>query len=140
MAEMIQELSINSNIENVYNALVEQDKLSKWWTNNVKAKPSIGSIAEFSFMGGQVIFKMEVTDLKSPKSVQWKCVGGPPEWPETNVSFTLRKQDNNTILRFEHGNWTVTDKSFGAINYQWAQYLKSLKDYVETGKGSPNTT
>jgi len=136
---MIQDVTIESKPDNVYSALVEQEKLAKWWTHSVKAEPKVGSTSEFGFYGGQVVFNMEVTDLQDGKSVQWKCTGGPPEWVNTDLSFTLTEKDATTVLRFKHGAWKSTEESYGMVNYQWAMYLKSLKDLVETGTGNPNT-
>ncbi len=140
MYEMIQEITIESNINNVYDALVEEEQLTQWWTHSVKTKPVIGSTSEFGFYGGQVVFKMTVIDLKKPKSVQWECVGGPPEWVDTKLSFTLKEHENRTVLRFKHLNWKSTENSFGMVNHSWALYLKSLKDFIETCTGAPNTT
>lgn len=140
MNEMIHEISIENDLNTVYNALVEEAQLSQWWTHSVKAEALIGSTSEFGFYGGQVVFKMTVLDLKKPKSVQWECVDGPPEWINTKLSFTLKEEGNNSILRFKHLNWKSTENSYGMVNYQWALYLRSLKDFIETGTGEPNTT
>lgn len=83
---------------------------------------------------------MDVTDLENGKSVAWKCASGPPEWVDTTLSFGLKTNDEGkTLLRFKHSDWKSTEQSFGMVNYQWAMYLKSLKDFVETGTGQPNT-
>jgi hypothetical protein len=56
------------------------------------------------------------------------------------VKFNLKQEDSGTFIRFVHSDWKSTDNMFGPVNYQWALYLKSLKEFVETGKGEPNTS
>ncbi|OLS26417.1 MAG: hypothetical protein HeimC3_09670 [Candidatus Heimdallarchaeota archaeon LC_3] len=138
MADMIHVVAINEKQEKIFRALTQQDGLAKWWTFSAKAEPKEGSIAEFGFYGGQVVFKMKITQLKTPEKVEWECVEGPPEWVNTKLSFQLSTGENGTNLRFIHGNWQSTENMFGGVNYQWALYLLSLKKYVETGTGEPN--
>ncbi|MHA1984246.1 MAG: SRPBCC family protein [Candidatus Hodarchaeales archaeon] len=140
MADMIHGVTIESDIKKVYSALINQEELNKWWTHDVKAEPKVDSVLEFGFMSHQVVFKMKVLDLKDFESVTWACIEGPPEWKNTNVKFNLKQEDSGTFLRFVHSDWKSTDNMFGPVNYQWALYLKSLKEFVETGKGEPNTS
>jgi hypothetical protein len=41
------------------------------------------------------------------------------------------------IRRFAHSGWRTVTDMFAACNYDWAQFLASLKSYCETGTGTP---
>ena len=51
----------------------------------------------------------------------------------------MKPSEHGTKLRFGHHNYATTEGSFATVSYTWATYLTSLKNYLETGKGSPNT-
>ena len=69
--------------------------------------------------------------------VEWKCLEADPEWIETFIAFELEEKDDQTILRFTHGNWKKDTDFYATCNYHWGHYMKSIKDYCETGKGQP---
>lgn len=39
-------------------------------------------------------------------------------------------------LRFSHIGWKKETDLFAECNYHWGLYIKSLKTYIETGKGN----
>jgi hypothetical protein len=41
---------------------------------------------------------------------------------------------------FRHEGFARTDEDYHQIRENWRYYLTSLKDYLETGKGNPNST
>jgi len=49
MAEIKHLLMIQASAEKVYQAITEETGLAAWWTEEVKAKPEVNSIAEFIF-------------------------------------------------------------------------------------------
>ena len=145
MAEIIHALAINSNKEKIYEALTTKNGLSSWWTNDVKVEAKVGSTSEFGFYGHKAIHYMKILDLKPSSEIKWSCEKSPiEEWNQTEIAFHIKDYDpkNPFIpnLQFVQSGFKSTDKNYGAINFNWAKFLTSLKDYVETGKGTPNTT
>ena len=136
MAEIRHFLNIKSSPEKVYRAITEQEGLASWWTRETIAKPQIGSIAEFKF-GDRYHNKMRVIRLVPHKIVEWECLMGDKEWIGTTFRFELIPDKENTNLRFTHGKWKEMTDFFASCNFQWGHYMRSLKDYCETGKGEP---
>ncbi|MCH7963746.1 MAG: SRPBCC domain-containing protein [Bacteroidetes bacterium] len=129
-------LVIKAVAEKVYTALSKTEGLCGWWTVEAKADERVGGTAEFIF-GERYYNKMKITNLLNSKKVEWKCLEGDKEWIGTTFLFDLEEKDESTILRFSHNNWKEETDFFASCNYNWGYYLKSLKQYCETGEGTP---
>jgi len=136
MAEIKHYLEINTQPQKVYNALTEQKGLAGWWTEETTAEPQVGTIAEFKF-GEYYHNKIKITNLIPDFKVEWECLQGDEEWVGTNFTFEIDEKNGKTFLKFTHKNWREATDFFASCNYQWGLYMKSLKDYCETGKGEP---
>ena len=136
MREIYHCLWIDVHAEKVYKAVTEKSGLAGWWTKNLEAQPVEGSISSFRF-GSGAFNKMKVKNLDLNK-VEWECVDGHPEWKNTKISFELHAEDNKTKLIFSHYGWPRQSEFCAECNFIWAYYLQSLKDFCETGKGTPN--
>ena len=132
MPEIKHYLVINTEPEIVFNAVTEEKGLAGWWTEDVIAKPEIGSVAEFKF-GDKYHNKMRVANLEPNKKVEWECLDGDPEWIETKFVFDLEANDGKTILRFAQTDWREATDFYASCNYHWGFYMTSLKDYCEKG-------
>ena len=139
MVDIVHELMIESAPDKVYAAITEQEGLAAWWTDTNTAKAELGSEADFVFEGGQIVFKMRIDELSAPSRIEWAALDSPvPGWPGTTVTWDLSEADGQTKVLFGHRGWPSIDGPFPSINFSWAQYLQSLKDYVETGIGAPH--
>jgi uncharacterized protein YndB with AHSA1/START domain len=140
MPNILHEVTIEAPADKVYKALTEQAGLAAWWTHHTKAEPRVGSIAEFGFYGGQAVFKMKIDTLEPGSTVNWSVQGGgPPDWANTRVTWDLSTEENGTKVLLGHRGFASEDGSFANTNYNWGWFLTSLKSYIETGKGTPNT-
>ena len=140
MADILHLVPIQASPTAVYEAITEEEGLKNWWTDDISAEPREGSTATFRFEGGQVAFNMKITRLEAGRTVEWGVADpAPPEWENTRVTWHLQPgEGDNTHLLFGHRNWVSTENSFPAINYNWAYYLTSLKEYLEKGAGFPH--
>jgi uncharacterized protein YndB with AHSA1/START domain len=136
MTEIRHNVVIKASPEKIYEALTTQNGLSKWWTTQTTAEPSLGFINTFTF--GNFVNKMEVATLDPNVRVEWNCVDSIEEWIGTKIHFDLQKQVDKTLLRFGHTGWKEVTDMYANCNYDWAQFLKSLKLLCETGKGTPH--
>lgn len=139
MAEILHTLPIDAKPGKVYRAITEQDGLRSWWTRFSMAEPTVGYVNEFGF-GGEFKFLMRIDDLERDELVLWTCVGGHEEWEGTQIAFRLEPFPDRkaTLLRFAHTGWRSSDGVLPQCSYDWAQYLRSLKMYVERGQGTPS--
>jgi uncharacterized protein YndB with AHSA1/START domain len=136
MQQIVHELDVSASKDKVREALTTQKGLAGWWTPDVKAQPKVGAVNEFGFGAGKPVFKLRVKALDADRIV-WESVQGPPDWAATTVSFDLSGDGNKTRIRFAHAGFQSTDGGFGTYSYSWAQFLRSLKQLVETGRGEP---
>lgn len=141
MADILHMVPIQASPDAVYKAITTEEGLKSWWTNDVSAEPQEGSTATFRFEGGQVAFQMKVDKLEPAEAVVWSVQEpAPPEWGGTRVTWHIQPgDDGNTHVLFGHRGWASMENSFAAINYNWAYYLTSLKEYLETGEGFPHS-
>jgi len=140
MPDILHQLTIKASPQQVYAAITTQAGLSSWWTHDTKAEPKVGTVSEFGFLNRKIVFKMRVDVLQPNSCVSWYCLGGDPEWEDTSLSFELtRTPEGHTQIYFLHHDWKTTSGIFALCNFDWAKYLTSLRDYLETGKGNPHT-
>lgn len=139
MPDILHEVVIEGAPDKVYRALTEQSGLASWWTTHAAAEPKVGTIGEFQFEGGKFVIKMQVDALEPGRRVDWKTVQGAPDWGGTRVTWDLTPVENGTKVLVGHRDYPSYDGTFASVSYHWAMYLTSLKAYVETGRGNPNT-
>lgn len=125
------------SVDVVYDALATIDGLAGWWTTDTTGDASaVGGTIAFRFPQGG--FDMEVTDLDPGELVRWRVVDGPEEWIDTTIEFRLSRSDEHTVVNFAHQGWPGPVEFLSHCSTKWAQFLLSLKQYVETGVGTPS--
>lgn len=141
MPDIIHRIGIKAPEAAVYKALATIEGLAAWWTEETTGNPALGGRIVFAFSAhdGKRIgeMTMEVAGLEPQRRVEWRCVGGPPEWLETRLSYELSVEDDCTIVRFAHRGWREESEFMGHCSTKWATFLLSLRAFAETGKGSP---
>jgi uncharacterized protein YndB with AHSA1/START domain len=129
-------IDIDTTPERLYQAITTQEGLAGWWAPQSKAEPKLGSLNEFNF-GPERTLKFRVEQLESARRVVWSSLQVPPDWSATQVRFDITPKGHRVSRRFCHSGFASTAGSFGMTNYSWAQYIRSLKFFLETGKGEP---
>jgi uncharacterized protein YndB with AHSA1/START domain len=140
MPDILHTLPIQGKARTVYRALTTQDGLRAWFTRYTMAEPVIGAVNRFGF-AGQVQFEMRVEALEPDEAVEWSCISGHPEWAGTRLAFRIARHPDRkdaVLLHFAHRGWKSAEGFFPHCAYDWAQYLRSLKLYIEQGKGTPS--
>ena len=127
---------IDAPPETVYRAVTEQVGLAGWWTTEAVARPEAGSILEFTF-GDEYHSKMRLSRLIPNRRVEWECIEGNKEWVGTTFTFDLEKKGGSTVLRFGQDGWSEATDFYALCYTTWTFYMRSLKSYSETGKGTP---
>lgn len=137
MKKIIHFLHVKAAPASVFGALTTRNGLSGWWSTQVELEPGVGGIIDFRFLE-EFNPDMEVTDLDPNRLVRWKCVGGHENWLDNTFSFELRPSDGATDLLFVQLYSTeLSDEVYGNYNFNWGYYLGSLKQFCETGDGTP---
>lgn len=137
MAEILHQLFINAPPSKVYSALTDPKALSSWWTRHATVETRINSISQFAFDHGATVLRMKILRLIPNKAVVWHCVGGHPEWEDTQLYFEIEPTKAGTTLHFAQRGWKRTTGVFAKTNFDWARFLMSLRSLLEKGKGYP---
>jgi uncharacterized protein YndB with AHSA1/START domain len=139
MPGIVIELAIAAAPQRVWNALTQPDEIGHWWTNDLNAKPEVGSLAEFRFgEWGDFALLVEVAELEQDEKVHWIHRRSPvAQWAGTIVTWQLKPDHNGTMLVFRHDGFVKKDEVYEQTRRNWDSFLASLKSYLETGKGTP---
>jgi uncharacterized protein YndB with AHSA1/START domain len=140
--DIVHRIGIKAPASKVYAALTTLDGLAGWWTEDTSGNAQVGGNIAFRFhtptgdeIGG---FEMNVLEQTPDRAIRWRVKDGPPEWVGTDIEFVLDRQDDCTIVRFGHRKWREEVEFTAHCSTNWATFLLSLRDLVETGKGRPS--
>ncbi len=137
MTAIVTERTIAAAPERVFNALTQQDEIARWWANEARVKPEVGSLGKFRFRPPAGDLQFEVAELDQDKKVHWISRQGPPQWARTSVTWQLEPVQNGTKVVFTHDGFAQADEVYKQTQANWEYFLDSLKSYLETGKGTP---
>jgi uncharacterized protein YndB with AHSA1/START domain len=139
MPDIMHLLKIQASPERVYQALTTPKGIRGWWTRDSDLDSHVGGTGEFRFRGGKVVTGVRIAELEPQSRVRWKTIASSmPEWNGTTITFDLRAEGNDTLLRFTHRGFAQADDSYARTTTGWGYYLVSLQQYLETGKGAPD--
>ena len=133
--DIVHSVIIKTTPDKLYEVITTQKGLAEWWTPQVEAQPTVGTVNEFRFE--RTILKFRVDTLEPAHRVTWSSIQFPPDWEGTQVLFDITPNDDTVTLGFSHTGFASTSGSFGITSYSWAQYLRSIKLLLETGAGEP---
>jgi len=98
--------------------------------------------------GGELRFVMNapeplvihVDEATRPMSVHWSVTDCPflPDWVGTRPTFSITPVDAATSeLHFHHQGLSDELECIDMCTRSWNHYMRSLRDYLEGGQGSP---
>jgi uncharacterized protein YndB with AHSA1/START domain len=134
--DILHRVGIASTPKKVYQALATLEGLSRWWIVGTTGDTKVGGTIRFEPEGGG--FDMQVLESKPSELVKWKCVGGPPEWIGTEISFRLVEKDDQVFVLFRHAGWKEPVEFMHHCSTKWATFLLSLRNWVERAEGRPH--
>jgi uncharacterized protein YndB with AHSA1/START domain len=139
MDTILHVVEIHAEPQKVFDAVATASGLSRWWTTRVTSDERAGGMVKFEFIP-DFNPEMEITEMSRPGTVAWKCVAGADPWRGATIRFDIsRAQPDHTQLTFtQRYAGSLPDVAFGTFNFNWAYYLHSLQQYVETGAGTPH--
>ena len=110
MPAIVKELIIAAAPERVFNALTQQDEIARWWADEARVKPEVGSLGEFRFRPPAGVLQFEVAELGQDEKVRWISRQGPPQWAGTSVTWRLTLVQNGTKVVFTHDGFAQVDE------------------------------
>jgi uncharacterized protein YndB with AHSA1/START domain len=126
--------------EVVFDALTTLSGLAGWWSP-VTGTGAAGGVLRFDHVhNGPVLIAVDVANR--PHSVVWTVLEYEldPEWVGTRITFELGPNGSGeTQLAFRHDGLTPQVACYDRCSRGWDYFLASLRDFVETGTGTPLT-
>jgi uncharacterized protein YndB with AHSA1/START domain len=122
----------------VFDALTTPSGLQAWWCPSVSGSGLEGG--ELTFLFGDDPLVMRVDKAERSSVVRWTALAFEPlpDWVGTTISFDVSPDENGgSRLRFRHTGMTPQLECFDFCTKSWENYLVSLVDYLDSGKGSP---
>jgi uncharacterized protein YndB with AHSA1/START domain len=136
MQDIMHLIKIHASSERVYDAITTADGIRQWWTRDAAIEPKVGAAGEFGFNGKRFVAKVTVEEIDPVTRVRWKLANS--AWPGNDIEFRLKTDGDATILLFAHRGFPRADEGFASATTRWGFYLFSLKQYLQTGRGTPN--
>ena len=137
MPAIVKELTIAAAPQRVWSALTKPDEIVRWWSDEARVQPEVGSLAEFRFRPPAGALQFEVAELDEGSKRHWIARQGPPQWAGTSVTWQLTPVPNGTRVVFTHEGFAQVDEAYERTRGNWDYFLTSLSSYLETGKGTP---
>ena len=129
----------------VFEALTTQQGIQSWWTTSSEVGTAVGEHITIRF--GGTVPAVQLDALQPATEVRWRVVDAhlvvpglarTNEWLGTTIVFQLVPESGAaTRLALEHIGLTPQVECYDICSQGWAQFLESLKAYLETGKGTP---
>jgi uncharacterized protein YndB with AHSA1/START domain len=121
-----------------YAALTTRDGITGWWTSRAEVPGTgVGDVLRMSFPDAPMTWDMRVDRVDAPALLEWACIGGPPGWEHTRVTWSVAATDAGAVVRLDHSGFASVDDMFRIVTVGWSQVLLSLKAYAETGVRKP---
>jgi uncharacterized protein YndB with AHSA1/START domain len=122
---------INAPVKKVFNAMTNIEELKQWYTSSVSGNSEKNQIIFFKF--GTIDFQAKVTTRNSNQKLVWECVDSSLPFVGHVYTFELDENDGKTRVMFTELGFEKQDNTYTNINYSWAEYLESLRQYCQKG-------
>lgn len=144
-ANYTSEIVVTNTAEAAYQALTTG--FDKWWTTDCNPISKIEDKITFRF--GSTYWIMRANSLIPDKFVELECIeahhvhDGLPslilnEWKDTKLKWSIQKQEEKTKIILVHEGLIPSLECYEACEQGWDYFfVNSLKQYLDTGKGSP---
>ena len=108
-----------------------------WWTSDCQVGARAGDEAVFRFDAIEVVFRIDRVD---GRGIEMTCVGerNQPDWLGTHLAIRAVADGAGTYLDLLHDGYGAKSACYDRCTGGWDHYLKSLRAYCETGRGTPH--
>jgi hypothetical protein len=137
------QILIYVNPKFVFNALTKE--IDKWWTEFSNKINTIGDQLNVKFEDS-TSWKMDVVEFTPNQSLEWYVTSAyhnlenlskKDEWEKTTIKWKIEESNKGSRVSITHEGLNPNLECFTICSDGWNYFLKSLKNYLETGKGTP---
>jgi uncharacterized protein YndB with AHSA1/START domain len=136
---IVQEITIKSPANRIFDALSNPDELVKWWgvagkfqVTHMESDLRPGGKWRMRVMGGdgkESTVAGEYREIERPRLLVFTWIREQENTPETLVRWDLQEKDGVTKVRVTHSG--LTTEKLRARNSGWPMILGLLRDYAE---------
>jgi uncharacterized protein YndB with AHSA1/START domain len=137
-AEYTNRIRVQATPEAVFEAITTVPGLAAWWTRGAGAGDTGGELR--FFMNAAEPLVIHVDQATRPTSVRWTVTDCPflTDWVGTRPAFTITPAEGGASeLQFRHHGLTSELDCIDMCTRSWDHFMTSLRDYAESGCGSP---
>jgi len=132
-------IEISATPATILAALTTKEGIKAWFTQDCDCN---ADKREATFRFTKATGTMESTfhlDAADERTVAMTCIAtrGNDEWRGTKLSYELSPAGAGTRVRLLHAGFAAKSEVYDNTVKGWAHFLGSLKQYVETGVGTP---
>ncbi|UCH64436.1 MAG: SRPBCC domain-containing protein [Ignavibacterium sp.] len=121
-------------------------ELNMWWGRVDSPVFKVGD--EFTISFGKTKWRFKITEFSKYDRITWKCIEAEhfvdgftdikEEWLNTEVVWAFNKDSDDVEISMEHNGLTPELNCYDICESGWDYFVAtSLKNYLETGKGTP---
>ena len=123
--------------EEMFNAISKPSELEKWWATRAEGIVESGETL-FLIFDKLTTLKLKYEEIVPNQKLVLTCFDSFKAWDKTQLIFEILEKDNQVFLTQTHQNINPQDvQSLTYFSSKWTVYLLSLKQYLETGIGTP---
>ena len=131
-------LNIDAPASRIYQAVSTVEGIKGWWTVQCYGDFSLNGEVHFDF-NEEYRNTFLVKGMEDDKQIIFEGKECAPDWRNTLIDIRLEETEGKTVVRFSHLKYPEANDFYAGCNYSWGYFLKSLKEFAETGKGFPFT-
>jgi uncharacterized protein YndB with AHSA1/START domain len=138
MASIKDSIRIGVPLSKAMHALTTEAGYRGWWSKDCQISEKVGGEAKLKFNKGGTIVRMtyRIDSIDPEGSVKWTCIGHDlPDWVGTSLSWTVVPSDDGVEVKLDHAGWQGSPPE--PVTEGWRHFLKSMKSYLESGRGEP---
>lgn len=137
------EILISAKPESVYTAITKD--IDKWWTELSNQALQVGDQLVVRFEE-TTSWMMTVSEALHGRSLVWKVAEAnhdledltkKDEWKGTTIQWKIVQYETGSKVTLTHQGLVPELECFEICQAGWGYFLRSLKGYLETGKGYP---
>jgi uncharacterized protein YndB with AHSA1/START domain len=135
ISEIISKMRIDKSSNEVFEALVDPEKIGNYWFSNSSGRLEEGKKITWLYQEYNAELTIKVVEVEQDKRIVYKWGEGKYE---TTVNFYLRKEENgSTVLEVTESGFNTNDPEIVNIllgqKEGWMYMLTCLKGYLENG-------
>jgi uncharacterized protein YndB with AHSA1/START domain len=139
MSDYERTISIVATPQKVFGTLTNATEFGAWWAPAAGSARDGGGLC-VTFEGIPQPLVLQVKTVAPVSELAWHVTACDflPDWVGTTVHVTIHPAaDGGCAVTFRHEGLTPQLECYDMCRAGWEQYVPSLRDYIETGTGTP---